>query len=503
MALIFDLLQWFFVGAYFVVLALLCVYGVHRYQLVYLYHKHKLGGTSPEAPARLPSVTVQLPVYNERYVVCRLIEAVSKLDYPPALLDIQVLDDSTDDTREIVAALVERLRVDGHDIHHLRRDGRAGFKAGALQFGLRLAKGDLIAVFDADFVPPRGLLRELVPHFDKEEVGMVQARWGYLNRGYSLLTELQAIFLDAHFAVEHLARNRSGRFFNFNGTAGLWRRDCIEAAGGWQSDTLTEDLDLSYRAQLAGWRFVFVPHIEAPSELPVEMSAFKVQQHRWAKGSLQTAFKLLGTVMRSRQPWRVKLEAVFHLTNNVSYLLLVFLSLSMLPSMIIRYNMGWWETIWIDLPLLVSATLSVTLFYLTAQRALRPQWPDSIVLIPAAMGLGIGIALNNGRAALEALCGWRSEFRRTPKYGIAGVKDRCTNRVYAPPIGFVIIGEVLMALYFALNVYFALVNEIYVALPFLVLFLFGFSYVSLLSLVQRVARLGDLRAAMRPRTDVR
>ncbi|HEU4888650.1 MAG TPA: glycosyltransferase, partial [Thermoanaerobaculia bacterium] len=345
---------------YYVVLSVLAVYSIHRLHLVRLRRR-----TPP--PTRVtatvyPPLTVQLPLYNEPNVALRLIDAVARLDYPGAL-DIQVLDDSTDETSSIVAGAVARIAANGTSIAHIRRASRDGFKAGALAHGMRLSTSELFAVFDADFVPPRDLLLRMVPYFADAGVGMVQARWTHLNRDESLLTRVQALFLDAHFAVESAARNFGGRFFNFNGTAGIWRRAAIEEAGGWSSSTLTEDLDLSYRAQLAGWEFVFLNDVEVPAELPAALSGFQDQQHRWAKGSIQTARKLLGTIVGSGLGRRVKSEAVFHLTNNSAYLFTVLLALLIVPSMLVRYRNGLAWMFAIDVPLFVASTGSVLLFY--------------------------------------------------------------------------------------------------------------------------------------------
>ncbi len=330
-------MRWFVLSLYFGCLLVLSAYGAHRWYLLWLYRRHRRDDATPARRFDpLPRLTVQLPLYNEMYVAERLIDAVCALDYPRDRLEIQVLDDSTDETREIVSAKTAACAARGFDIVHLHRTDRAGFKAGALEAGLRVAKGDLIAIFDADFVPQPGFARELVHHFTDERVGMVQARWGHLNADYSPLTRVQSMLLDGHFVIEHTARNRSGRFFNFNGTAGIWRRRCIEDAGGWQHDTLTEDLDLSYRAQLEGWRFVFLPDHIAPAELPLEMGAFKSQQHRWAKGSIQTARKLLPRIYRSALPWYVKLEATVHLTANIGYVLMVLLALLIVPAVWLR-----------------------------------------------------------------------------------------------------------------------------------------------------------------------
>src|SRR6476661_7259932 len=337
---------------YFFILSILAIYGWHRYYLVYVYMKNKDRAPSPLAPLAVPPpVTVQLPIFNEMYVADRLIDAVCEMEYPRELLEIQVLDDSTDETTEIADLAVRRHAARGFDIHYLHRVDRTGYKAGALEAGLRVAKANFIAIFDADFIPPKDFLLKTLPHFADATVGMVQARWGHINQDYSLLTKIQAILLDGHFVLEHGGRNRAGCFFNFNGTAGVWRRAAIDAAGGWQHDTLTEDLDLSYRAQLLGWRFVFLPHVVSPAEVPVEMNSFKSQQHRWAKGSIQTCLKLLPRILRSNLPWGVKAEAFFHLSANFNYPLMCVLSVLMAPSMVIRYNMGWYEMLLIDVPL--------------------------------------------------------------------------------------------------------------------------------------------------------
>lgn len=486
MLLLGELLQSIFLLFYLLVLLLLCVYGAHRYQLVYLYHKYKSKPVVAPMPiSDLPKVTIQVPIYNEQYVLKRLLDSLSQLDYPRDKLEIQVLDDSTDETIFIAQQMVKELRNEQFDISYIHRTDREGYKAGALNAGLKVAQGEFIAIFDADFRPDSHFLTDTLPYFSNHDVGMVQARWGYLNRCYSLLTRLQAVYLDAHFMIEHLSRNRSGRFFNFNGTAGIWRKECLISAGGWQYETLTEDLDISYRAQLAGWQFVFLPEVVAPSELPVEMNSFKLQQHRWAKGSIQTAIKLLIPILKSSFSWKVKLEAVFHLTNNVSYLLMVYLSLAMLPSMIIRFNMGWEETIWVDLVMLLVATTPVTVFYLTAERAMDKNWYTSMIYIPFLMSLGIGIAINNGKAVLEALLGSQSEFKRTPKHGIEGNNGSWSDKKYFGSLSRTTLLELFMAVYFTYAVYLAVSNQIYIAIPFLLLFQLGFAYVFLASTYQR------------------
>ena len=352
-------------ATYFFVLVILAVYGWHRYYLVYLYMKNK--GRMPVPAGKLeawPVVTIQLPIYNEMYVADRLIDAVCQIDYPRELLEIQVLDDSTDETQSVAEQAVRRNAARGVDITFIHRTDRSGYKAGALEAALKVAKGEFVAIFDADFIPTPDFLTRTVPFFTDPKVAMVQARWGHINQDYSLLTKIQSILLDGHFVLEHGGRNRAGLFFNFNGTAGIWRRVAITDAGGWQHDTLTEDLDLSYRAQLRGWRFVFLPDLIAPAEVPVEMNSFKSQQHRWAKGSIQTCLKLLPRILRSNVPLHVKTEAFFHLTANFNYPLMCVLSVLMAPAMVIRYNMGWYEMLLIDVPLFFAATFSVCNFYM-------------------------------------------------------------------------------------------------------------------------------------------
>ena len=477
-------------AAYFGILALLSFYGSHRYLMVYLYRKHA-SGPDPEPSStfdddNLPVVTVQLPFFNERYVAVRLIDAVAQLDYPSDKLEIQVLDDSTDDTTAIAAEAVQRWREAGLDITLIHRTDRTGYKAGALQEGLKVARGELVAVFDADFVPQSEYLRRVVHHFTDAQVGMVQARWGHINRDYSLLTRAQAVLLDGHFVIEHTARNRSGRFFNFNGTAGIWRRTTIADAGGWEHDTLTEDLDLSYRAQLKGWRFVFLRDLVVPSELPVEVAAFKSQQHRWAKGSIQTALKLLPTVLRSDQPARVKIEAFYHLTANVAYLLLVMLAVLMPIATYVRINQGWYWFLAVDLPIFMGATFSICVFYWYSQREIGQKWLEVLRLIPAVLGIGIGISLNNAKAVMEALVGHKTPFVRTPKYGDLQKRGSWASMLYIKRPKIMPLLELALGVWFTGSIAVVLLDAhvSFFSLPFLLLFQFGFFYIATLSIVQ-------------------
>ncbi len=477
--------------AYFAVLIALSILGLHRYLMVFLYYRHQRNrSVLPGRFEEPPIVTVQLPVYNELYVVERLIDAVCKLDYPGDRLEIQVLDDSTDDTAELASKRVAYHRERGIDIHYLHREDRTGFKAGALAAGLETARGELIAIFDADFVPQPDFLKATVDHFVDDGVGMVQARWGHLNRDYSLLTRVQTILLDAHFVLEHGGRNRSRCFFNFNGTAGVWRRQAIEQAGGWQHDTLTEDMDLSYRAQLAGWRFVFLPDVVAPAEIPVSMNAFKSQQARWSKGSIQTARKLLPRILASPLPFRVKFEAVFHLSANFAYPLMVLLAVLIFPSMLVRYNMGWHEMLLFDVPLFLAATMSVTSFYVVSQREIYPDWKRRLKVLPMLLSLGIGMCLNNAKAVIEAVVGKQTGFVRTPKYRIEGAGGAWGEKRYRGHGGYLPMAEVVFGVYFTATVVYALVHQIFGSLPFLILFQVGFLYTGLLSLRENYGERG-------------
>ncbi len=480
---------------YYLILGILACYGVHRLMLVVVYWRTRRSDlATPAPPAEWPIVTVQLPIFNEKYVAERLIEAVCRLDYPRDKLEIQVLDDSTDETREIIAQLVRRLSGEGYDIHHLHRADRCGFKAGALAHGLKAARGELVAVFDADFVPTPEFLQGSVPHFQDAEIGMVQARWGHLNRDYSLLTRAQAILLDGHFVVEHAARHRGGCFFNFNGTAGLWRRQAIEDAGGWEHDTLTEDLDLSYRSQLAGWKFLFLPNLVVPAELPAEINAYKSQQNRWAKGSVQTARKLLGTILRAPISLHAKIEAFVHLTANFTFLLMVFLSLLIFPAMVLRRGEETWKLLAIDLPLFCAATVSVLLFYAVSQGGTGAGGWRRLWQLPAVMGMGIGLAINNARAVLSGLVHDGGVFHRTPKYCIEQRDDGWAGKKYRLSYDVTFLLEALLAAYFVVCLVMAVHLEMWLSIPFLYLFLQGYVHMFLLGigpLLRRPRLLGD------------
>jgi cellulose synthase/poly-beta-1,6-N-acetylglucosamine synthase-like glycosyltransferase len=472
---------------YFVVMILLSFYGIHRYTMCYQYFKYKKN-YDPNPPRHfeeLPQVTIQLPIFNEQFVIDRLIEAVCAMEYPREKLEIQVLDDSTDETQAVASSIVDRYAALGAPIVYIHRSNRHGFKAGALGAGLKVAKGEFVAIFDADFVPPPEWLMKVIHHFAEPEVGMVQTRWTHLNREYSLLTQIEAILLDGHFVLEHGARVRSGEYFNFNGTAGMWRRGAISDGGGWQHDTLTEDTDLSYRSQLAGWRFKYLPEVECPSELPIEMTAFKTQQARWAKGLIQTSIKILPQVFRSNASRRNKIESVYHLTANLSYPLMVIMTAFIMPAMICRFYQGWFQMLLIDVPLFTASTFSIAVFYVMSERELYPKtWKKTIVYLPLLMAVGIGLTVTNTKAVMEALFGIKSAFVRTPKYRVAQKGEKSQAAKYRKRLKLTPWIEMLLGFYFFLCILYTFSNQNYFTAPFLILFVVGYWYTGLMSLLQ-------------------
>jgi cellulose synthase/poly-beta-1,6-N-acetylglucosamine synthase-like glycosyltransferase len=472
---------------YFAVMIVLALYGIHRYTMCYQYFKYRRNydPNPPRLFGELPLVTIQLPIFNEQFVIDRLIDAICSIDYPRERLEIQVLDDSTDETTEVAAAIVERYAALGHPIVYIHRTNRHGFKAGALDVGLKVAKGEFVAIFDADFVPPADWLMRVVHHFAEPGIGMVQTRWTHLNRDYSMLTQIEAILLDGHFVLEHGARVRSGEYFNFNGTAGMWRRQAILDGGGWQHDTLTEDTDLSYRSQMAGWKFKYLPEVECPSELPIEMTAFKTQQARWAKGLIQTSIKVLPMVFRSNTSRRNKIEAVYHLTANMSYPLMVVMSALLIPAMICRFYQGWFQMLLIDVPLFTASSLSIAVFYLMSQRELFPKtWKKTFYYLPFLMALGIGLTVTNTKAVMEALFGIKSAFVRTPKYRVAQKGEKSQAAKYRKRLKLAPWIELLLGCYFALAILYTFSNHNYFTAPFLILFVIGYWYTGLMSLLQ-------------------
>ena len=472
---------------YFAVMIILSIYGLHRYTLCYLYYKYRKN-YHPDPPRRfnvLPRVTIQLPIFNEQFVIDRLIDAVCAIEYPREKLEIQVLDDSTDETRQVASGIVERYAALGHPIVYIHRTNRHGYKAGALDAGLKVAKGEFVAIFDADFVPSPDWLMKVIHHFAEPEIGMVQTRWSHMNRDYSMLTQIEAILLDGHFVLEHGARVRSGDYFNFNGTAGMWRIQAIKDGGGWQHDTLTEDTDLSYRSQMAGWKFKYLPDVECPSELPIEMTAFKTQQARWAKGLIQTSIKILPRVFRSKAPRRNKIEAVYHLTANLSYPLMVIMSVLLIPAMICRFYQGWFQMLLIDVPLFTASSFSIAVFYVMSEREIFPRtWKRTFYYLPFLMALGIGLTVTNSKAVMEALFGIKSAFVRTPKYRVAQKGQRSQAAKYRKRLKLAPWIELLAGSWFVVAILYTFSNHNYFTAPFLILFVFGYWYTGLMSLLQ-------------------
>jgi cellulose synthase/poly-beta-1,6-N-acetylglucosamine synthase-like glycosyltransferase len=475
---------------YFAILAILSFYGLHRYMLVWLACRHRnCTAVAKERFQDLPFVTVQLPFYNEMYVVQRLIDAACAFDYPRDRFEIQLLDDSTDETQKIARTAAEEWRRRGIDVHYVHRENRSGFKAGALENGLKTARGEFIAIFDADFVPQPDFLQKTIHHFTDPKVGVVQGRWEHINRDYSFLTRAQAILLDGHFIMESNTRFLSGRFFNFNGTAGILRRKTIEEAGGWEHDTLTEDLDLSYRAQMKGWKFIFLPDVPVPAELPVEINSFKAQQCRWAKGAMQTGKKVLPRLLRGNFSPAEKLEAWYHLTANVCYPLMILLAVMLFPALIVRFNQGWFELVTIDLPLFLLSFASVNCFYIVAQRRLHKDWYKRILYLPGLMALGIGMTVAVAKAVVEGAVGVKSPFVRTPKFSVEGSKGDWKRKKYRGRMGLLPFIEIGLGCYFSYVNFYAWSLGIYGVIPFLFLFQFGYLYTGLGSLIQGLKKM--------------
>ncbi|MDX2129795.1 MAG: glycosyltransferase family 2 protein [Chloroherpetonaceae bacterium] len=435
----------------------------------------------------IPFVTVQLPLFNERYVVERLIDSVIQFDYPLSRFEIQILDDSTDDTTEFIRRKLQHISIPGLQISHIHRTDRTGFKAGALQEGLKVAKGDLIAIFDADFVPSADFLKNVVPHFTENNVGMVQARWEHLNRDYSLLTELQAFGLDAHFLVEQTARNTAGFYINFNGTAGIWRRSCIDDAGGWDSDTLTEDLDLSYRAQMKGWKFKFVEDVYVPAELPADMNAYKAQQFRWSKGAIETAKKHFLTVWNSTLPFYLKWQSSLHLTACITYLCILLSGILTVPLMFIKNNYDGFDAVFILLSVFSPGIIFTLIFFsasVTNPFAHRNFTISQFSrLFFSYMAFSMGMAVHNTFAIIQGFMGKKSSFVRTPKFGLQQAGDSMNKKTYRPnKIAWSTIVELVLVVYFTFGAAVALDYEELSLLPFQILFASGFLMASFFSL---------------------
>ena len=487
-----DNIQYVWLIIYLFALVSLFTYGMNCYLLMIFYRlnrrkaiiKHKdikKQFYQNVSPADWPRVTIQLPIFNECYVVERLIMSICRLDYPKELLEIQVLDDSTDETVNIAQTLVADMKLKGFDIVYYHRRDRKGYKAGALKEGLKTAKGELIGIFDADFVPNPDFLKGSVPYFRDSKVGMLQTRWGHINSDYSLLTRAQSMGIDGHFGVEQASRAWSGFFLNFNGTAGVWRKKAIEDAGGWQADTLTEDLDLSYRAQLRGWKLCFAPTVVCPAEVPVTINAFKSQQHRWAKGSIQTAKKNLGKLFRADLSLLVKIQAFLHLTHYMVHPMMLLVVLTSIPML---YSQRFFDHLAFPImifTLLCLATFGPSTMYLFSQRILYPDWKSRIKYLPILMCLGTGIAVNNTKAVLEALLNIESGFIRTPKYGIKNRGDRWRDMKYSIPLNSVSVLEFFLGVYSLTGLMMFLFFSKFLVTPFLLIYTAGFFYVFFLS----------------------
>lgn len=465
-------------------LLILFTFGSHGFIMIYYYlkHRHKRDDFSGKLD-HFPVVTLQLPIYNEMYVIERLIKTVCEMDYPIDKLEIQVLDDSTDETVEIVANIVKEYQLRGFDIQHIHRTDRTGYKAGALREGLKTAKGEFVGIFDADFIPRKNFLQIVLPFFKDPNIGMVQTRWEHLNRAYSLVTQIQALALDGHFVLEQQVRNKAGYFINFNGTSGVWRKECIFDAGNWEADTLTEDLDLSYRAQLKGWKFKYLTDFTTPSEVPSEINSLKSQQFRWTKGAIETAKKILFRVWAAKLPLKTKIMCTFHLTNNIVFPFILLACLLNMPIVLIK-NTGLYDTYFMFMSVFVLAFVASFLFYLYSQKDVYEDWRSRILLFPVFMAGSMGFAINNTKAVFEALINKKSEFVRTPKYGIEGDKDKWQDKKYVHKkvVKFSVILECIIALYSLACVVVSAVTLQISAIPFQLMYTFGFGLVAYLSI---------------------
>ncbi len=465
-------------------LLILFTFGSHGFIIIYYYlkHRHKRDDFSNQLD-QFPVVTLQLPIYNEMYVVERLIKTVCEIDYPIDKLEIQVLDDSTDETVEIVANIVKEYQLKGFDIQHIHRTERTGYKAGALKEGLKSTKGEFVGIFDADFIPRKNFLQIVLPFFKDPKIGMVQTRWEHLNRAYSLVTQIQALALDGHFVLEQQSRNKAGYFINFNGTSGVWRKECIFDAGNWEADTLTEDLDLSYRAQLKGWKFRYLTDFTTPSEVPSEINSLKSQQFRWTKGAIETAKKMLFRVWKAKLPLKTKIMCTFHLTNNIVFPFILVVCLLNMPIVLIK-NTGLYDTYFMFMSVFVLAFIASFLFYLFSQKDVYEDWRSRILLFPVFMAGSMGFAINNTKAVFEALINKKSEFVRTPKYGIEGDHDKWQDKKYVHKkvVKFSVILECMIALYSLACVVVSAVTLQIAAIPFQLMFTFGFGFVAYLSI---------------------
>ncbi len=480
----------FLLIVYFLSLTILFGFGIHGLVMLYYYRKTQhIKMPEKTIEGEYPLVTIQLPMYNEMYVIERLIKAVCQIEYPKDKLHIQVLDDSTDETTIIASKLVDEYKQKGYDIEYIHRTNRQGYKAGALKEGLEKAKGEFVAIFDADFVPNKDFLLKTIPYFADDNVGMVQTRWEHINEEYSFITRAAALALDGHFVIEQQVRNKAGFFINFNGTAGVWRKKTIFDAGNWHADTLTEDLDLSYRAQLKGWKFVFLNDVTSPAELPADINALKTQQFRWTKGAVETAKKILPLVFKSKLPLKIKLESFVHLTSNIVFPFIIIVAMLNIPLVIIKNTVGGYDNYYTLMSVFVLASISTFLFYMFAQKAIHLDWRKRLLLFPVFLAGSMGFAVNNSKAVFEALVNKKTGFARTPKYKIEGEKDKWTNKKYVQKkLNLTVIIELLLALYYIVGIAISLYYLEIAAIPFQILFLLGFGTVGYMSLKHTFAK---------------
>ncbi|MBM4053324.1 MAG: glycosyltransferase [Planctomycetes bacterium] len=476
----------------------LFLYGINNYYMVFLFlrknKKELLQNSeylekfwSTHGQDSLPKVTTQLPIYNERNVIERLIHAVVNIDYPQVLHEVQILDDSQDETKTIVDSLVNTYKSKGFNIKCIRRNDRSGFKAGALNSGLEVAEGEFLAIFDADFIPGKDFFYKMIPFFyEKEKVALIQARWGHVNGDYSLLSKAQSIGIDGHFVIEQGARTWNGLYMNFNGTAGMWRKEAIFDAGGWHADTLTEDLDLSYRAQLKGWKTKYLINVVAPSELPVDINAYKSQQHRWAKGSIQTAIKILPRLFNTHDTLIKKIEATMHLTQYMVHPMMCILAVLSLPLILLLKSV----TIPTSVPMMVFfflmflGVLAPSFLYIISQKIAYKDWWKRCLFIPVLMFLGCGIAINNTKAVIEALLRIKSDFLRTPKYGVVKQGRNKMAKDYTLPLKSTFVVEILLSVYCCVGFMQYTSDKRFIFGPFLLIYAIGFFYVGMLSFLQ-------------------
>jgi cellulose synthase/poly-beta-1,6-N-acetylglucosamine synthase-like glycosyltransferase len=475
---------------YGLALSFIFLYSIVQVNLVINYLQ---GNKKEEKPAvidknKLPFVTVQLPLYNELYVVERLIDSITKFDYPKDKFEIQILDDSTDETVSIVAKKVAEYKALGFNIYQHQREIRTGYKAGALAEGLEIAKGEFIAIFDADFMPRAEFLRKTIPYFNNEKIGVVQTKWEHLNENYSLLTRLQAFGLNAHFTVEQTGRNVKNHFINFNGTAGIWRKSCIEDAGGWEADTLTEDLDLSYRAQLKGWKFKYMEELGSPAELPAAMNALKNQQFRWTKGAAECTRKNLLKVLKNKElPFSTKLHALFHLMNSSIFICIVLLSVLSIPMLIIKNNFVEYDLLFKIGSFFMLSVLFLSIYYFVS---LASDYSNKFkallhftLLFPLFLSVSMGLSLHNALAVIEGYIGKKSPFIRTPKFNIIENKDVWKkNKYLVSSVSFLTVLEFLLTIYFFFGILSAFYYDDFGLIPFHIMLFLGFGYVTFYSL---------------------